>query len=638
MSAASDTAESSYLRKRLEREKAARVQAEELLESKSRELFEVNQILERSNEQLDEQVQQRTSALQAQTQRAEDNASRLNSAVERLEIILTAARAVSWTYDITHHTFRVNGGDTSLLQFTLDEVVDFKTLKQALHPDDHALFRETFSELSYLQSKIDIRLRFKDQDDEYRWFALSAVMSRPEAHDPILLGALIDVQEHVNREEEAWALSNIDSLTQVANRRYFEQLFAKSKQQAQDFGTGFTVGLVDINEFRLINESFGQRTADWTLQALADLLTDRFEDKSSIARLAADEFVILFNSDVKASQAFDHLERLVTSIDHFELNNGERVAITLSAGAACFPYDGQNFDNLLQAVQTANQQSKQSRFSSPKCVMYHPGMDVSRQRDRNIRQNLHRAVIHDEFSFALQPLVTKDGQWLAAEALLRWTKGPRDCSTLDFITVAESCGLILPIGEWVIKNAIQQLGTIQQIKPDFWLSMNISPAQFQHQDLASTIQEAAAGTEVDLSRLAIEVTESLFLDDLTRVQNSLDRIKALGCSIAIDDFGSGYSSLGYVQQLPIDYIKIDKRFVDQITEHPESHNIAKAIIDMSHSLHSKVVAEGVETSLQVEALAALNCDAMQGYYFARPMAPEQFLAELKQNSECFVTD
>ncbi|MGB1373855.1 MAG: EAL domain-containing protein, partial [Aequoribacter sp.] len=141
-----------------------------------------------------------------------------------------------------------------------------------------------------------------------------------------------------------------------------------------------------------------------------------------------------------------------------------------------------------------------------------------------------------------------------------------------------------------------------------------------------------------LSRLAIEVTESLFLDDLTRVQNSLDRIKALGCSIAIDDFGSGYSSLGYVQQLPIDYIKIDKRFVDQITEHPESQNIAKAIIDMSHSLHSKVVAEGVETSLQVEALAALNCDAMQGYYFARPMAPEQFLAELKQNSERFVTD
>jgi EAL domain-containing protein (putative c-di-GMP-specific phosphodiesterase class I) len=270
--------------------------------------------------------------------------------------------------------------------------------------------------------------------------------------------------------------------------------------------------------------------------------------------------------------------------------------------------------------------------------MYHPGMDVSRQRDRNIRQNLHRAVTQDEFSFALQPLATKDGKWLAAEALLRWTKGPRDCSTLDFINVAESCGLILPIGEWVIKNAIQQLSAIQKIRPDFWLSINISPAQFQHQDLASTIQGAAEGTEVDLSRLAIEVTESLFLDDLTRVQNSLDRIKALGCTIAIDDFGSGYSSLGYVQQLPIDYIKIDKRFVDQITEHSESHNITKAIIDMSHSLHSKVVAEGVETLLQVEALAALNCDAMQGYYFARPMAPEQFLAELEHKGERFVAE
>ena len=632
MNSGTDEAQSNYLRKRLEREKAARVQAEGLLESKSRELFEVNQILERSNEQLDAQVQQRTSALQAQTKLAEDNASRLHTTIERLEIILTAARAVSWTYHINDHTFRVNGGDTNLLQFKLAEVVDFKKLKDALHPDDYALFRETFSELSYLKTKIDIRIRFKDQNDQYRWFALSAVMSRSETQDPILLGALIDVQEHVKREEEAWALSNIDSLTQVANRHYFEQLFARAKQEAQVSGTGFTLGLVDINEFRLINESFGQRTADWALQALADLLLDRFEDKASVARLAADEFVILFDQDIKAKHAFDHLERLVTSIDHFELNNRERVAITLSAGAACFPHDGQNFDNLLQAVQTANQQSKQSRFSSPKCVMYHPGMDVSRQRDRNIRQNLHRAVTQNEFSLALQPLATNDGKWLAAEALLRWTKGPRDCSTSDFIHVAESCGLILPIGEWVIKSAIQQLGAIQKINPDFWLSMNISPAQFQHQDLAFTIEEAAAGIEVDLSRLAIEVTESLFLDDLTRVQNSLDRIKALGCSIAIDDFGSGYSSLSYVQQLPIDYIKIDKRFVDQITEHPESQNIAKAIIDMSHSLNSKVVAEGVETRLQVEALAALNCDVMQGYYFARPMASEQFLEELKQHS------
>jgi diguanylate cyclase (GGDEF)-like protein len=622
-----------YLKKRLELEKSARKQAESLLESKSRELFEINKILERSNEQLDEQVQQRTSALQGQTKLAEDNAARLNSAVERLELILTAARAVSWTYDIRQHTFRVNGGNSSLLPFTVDEAVELKTLRKYLHPNDYGLFRESFSELSVLKTGIDIRLRFKDQKDQYRWFALSALMSQSEAQDPILLGALIDVQEHVQREEEAWALSNIDSLTQVANRHYFEQLFTKAKQEAQSNNTVFTLGLVDINEFRLINESFGQRTADWTLQALSDLLIDRFEDKASVARLAADEFVILFHREVKATQAYDDLERLVISIDHFELNNGERVAITLSAGAACFPHDGQNFDNLLQAAQTANQQSKQSRFSSPKCVMYHPGMDISRQRDRTIRHNLHRAVAQNEFSLALQPLAAGDGSWLAAEALIRWTKSPRDCSTQDFINVAESCGLILPVGDWVIESAVAQLSAIQAIDPEFWLSINISPAQFQHQDLASTIEEAASGFKVDLSRLAIEVTESLFLDDLTRVQNSLDRIKALGCTIAIDDFGSGYSSLGYVQQLPIDYIKIDKRFIDQITEHPESQNITKAIIDMSHSLKSKVVAEGVETKLQADALAALNCDAMQGYYFARPMTPELFLKELKERGQ-----
>lgn len=633
MNVEQDEAHSNYLRKRLEREKRAREQAESLLESKSRELFEINQILERSNEYLDEQVQQRTSDLQAQTRLAQDNATRLNSALERLEIILTAARAVSWTYDINQRTFRVNGGNTELLHFALDEPVKLDELKQILHPDDQAQLLESFSELSYLNHKTDTRLRLKDQSNQYRWFALTSVMSRTDTQDPMLLGALVDVQDHVRREEEAWALSNIDTLTQVANRHYFEQLFARAKQEAQDTRTGFTIGLVDINEFRLINESFGQRTADRTLQALADLLLDQFEGDAAVARLAADEFVILFDQEVKATQAFDRLEQLVTSIDHFELNNGDRVAITLSAGAACFPHDGQKFDHLLQAIQTANQHSKQSRFSSPKCVMYHPGMDVSRQRDRNIRQNLHRAVTKSEFAFALQPLVSKEGEWLAAEALLRWPKGPQDCSTQDFINVAESCGLILPIGEWVIKQAMTQLSDLHAIDPDFWLSINVSPAQFQHQDLASTIEEAAQGAKVDLSRLTIEVTESLFLDDLTRVKSSLDRIKALGCSIAIDDFGSGYSSLGYVQQLPIDYIKIDKRFVDQITERPESHNIAKAIIDMSHSMNSKVVAEGVETALQVQALAALNCDALQGYYFSRPVAPELLLAELKQRSE-----
>ena len=162
----------------------------------------------------------------------------------------------------------------------------------------------------------------------------------------------------------------------------------------------------------------------------------------------------------------------------------------------------------------------------------------------------------------------------------------------------------------------------------FGLSINVSAAQFQHQDIALLIEQSASGRDCDLSRLTIEVTESLFVDDINRVRSSLNRIKALGCGIAIDDFGSGYSSLSYVQQLPIDHIKIDKRFIDQIREDDSRENIVQAIIDMGHSMGSKIVAEGVETQWQAERLRELNCDGMQGYFFARPMAAAQLLAEL----------
>jgi len=627
-----DVPSAGYLGKRLAREKSAREQAEHLLESKSRALYEANQNLARTNERLDVLVQERTAALLAEKEKAQSTAQHLSTTLERLELVLTATKALSWTYAIEERKFQLTHGDPTILSVETDQWVPLETFQSYVHPNDLDAFLEAFLRDTHLRQTIELRLRLRNKAGSYRWFSMNACVSRSETNEPLLVGSLIDINDQAVREQQAWILANIDNLTQVANRYYFEQLFVQAQTKARELQRPFTLALIDINEFKLLNEGFGQRTADRALQRLAELLQEHFDDSATVARLAADEFILLFRVEVAPGAAVRQIESLIKSVDHFNLSGNERVAINLSAGAACFPDHGASMDALLQAVQTANQQSKQSRYSQPKCVVYHSQLDLKRQRHRIIRHSLQVAVQSEEFSFVLQPIVSPRGRWVAAEALLRWTKAPSGCSTQEFISVAESCGLILPMGEWVIRAAVKLLEELSRINPRFGLSINVSAAQFQHQDIALIIAQSASGVSCDLSRLTIEVTESLFVDDINRVRSSLNSIKALGCGIAIDDFGSGYSSLSYVQQLPIDHIKIDKRFIDQIKESDGRENIVQAIIDMGHSMGSRIVAEGVETQWQAERLRELNCDGMQGYFFARPMAPAQLLAELHQQA------
>jgi diguanylate cyclase (GGDEF)-like protein len=620
-----------YLQKRLAREKVARETAELLLESKSRALYEANQKLAQTNEQLDVLVQERTSALLAEKEKALGTAQHLMTTLERLELVLTATRALSWTYDITNRQFQRVHGDEKILSIDTGHWISIDALSDYVHPHDVDHFRSAFFGDIEACSKIEFRLRLRTSRGDYRWFSLNACMPDSDQHLPLLVGSLIDIHEQAVREEQAWTLANIDSLTQVANRYYFEHLFFEATREILKKGSAFSLVLIDINEFKLLNERFGQHTADQALRRLAQLLQEQFGNVAKIARLAADEFILLCADHISLPQVFDITQRFIKSVDHFILAENERVAITLSAGVACFPEHGHSLDELLQAAQTANQQGKQSRYSEPSSVLYHAGLDAERQRHRLVRHCLESAVMNDEFSFALEPLVSPEGRWLGAEALLRWENAPESCSTQEFILVAESCGLIFPIGEWVIRHGIQKLQELRAGYPDFGLSINISAAQFQHQDIALLIEQAGASISCDLSHLTIEVTESLFLDDIKRVRTSLNRIKDLGCRIAVDDFGSGYSSLSYVQQLPIDYIKIDKSFTDQIKESNSSENIVRAIIDMGHSIGSKIIAEGVENQWQVDRLKALHCDALQGYFFARPMNTPTFLTALAQH-------
>lgn len=623
-----------YLRKRLEREKAAREQAELLLETKSRELFEANQRLERVNENLDELVKQRTDALQQQSYRAEQTSHHLKTTLDRLDLVLMATNAISWTFYIQSQQMELTHGNEEITSLTANELIPLDNFLEYVHFEDQEPLRQALLSDAYLRARFDLRVRMRNGQQGHQWFSINGCLARSEQDEPIVVGSLIDIHAQVQSEQEAWRLANVDALTHVANRYQFERLFETAKKDANQRQASFTLALFDINEFKLINDTFGTRIADATLRALGAHLQSFFDNMGSVARLAADEFIVLFDQGVTANEAFKSCEHLLQSLDHITVDSGDTVAVSLSSGLACYPTDGTNIDALIQAVQTANHHSKESRYGKPECVMFHPGMSFHRQRARDIRQNLQLALKRDEFNLALQPITSPDGVWIGAEALLRWPKGPRDCPTQEFISVAESCGLILPIGEWVIQRAAELLVEIHQILPDFWLSINVSAIQFQHHDIAAKLSVIKEQTGADLSRLTVEVTESLFLDNLDRVKRNLNAIKKLGCTIAIDDFGSGYSSLNYVQRLPIDYIKIDKTFVDNIADSIESQNIARAIVSMSHSMDRQVVAEGVEYQSQANMLRELGCDALQGYLFAQPLMADTFIEQfIRQQSQ-----
>jgi len=378
----SEISPESYLRKRLEREKSAREQAELLLETKSSELFEVNQRLERVNENLDELVKQRTKALQEQSHRAEQTSHHLKTTLDRLDLVLTATNAISWTFYIQSQQMELTHGNEAITALTANQLIPLETFLEYIHFEDQEALRHALLSDAYLRSRFDLRVRMRNGRQGHQWFSVNGCLSRSEQDEPILVGSLIDVHTQVQNEQEAWRLANIDALTQVANRYQFERLFEIAKKEAHQRYGNFTLALFDINEFKLINDSFGTRIADATLRTLGSQLRTFFDEMGSVARLAADEFVVLFDQGVTANDAFKKCEQLLQSMDHITVESGDTVAVSLSSGLACYPTDGTNIDALIQAIQTANHHSKQSRYGKPECVMFHPGMSFHRQRAR----------------------------------------------------------------------------------------------------------------------------------------------------------------------------------------------------------------------------------------------------------------
>ncbi len=390
---------------------------------------------------------------------------------------------------------------------------------------------------------------------------------------------------------------------------------------------------MDLDHFKTLNDSKGHAAGDELLQHVADRLKKVFRAEDVIARLGGDEFVILSGHLEESEElVINQIHSLMLKLRHvlgepFQVQ-GETYHLTASIGITTFPGMAESPEELMKQADTAMYKAKEAGRDG--CKFYQPQMQEFADARLQIENGLRQAIEADEFELFYQPQVDEFGRILGAEALLRWFKKDDGMvSPAEFIPVAELTGLIVPIGEWVMREGFRQLNQWQKagVNKDFRLSINISPYQFHQSNFIELVKDLIAETGVSANNVTLEVTEGITIKDMQSIIDKMAQLTALGFKISMDDFGTGYSSLTYLKQLSLSELKIDQSFVRDLHIDKADAEIAATIIAMANNLNLEVVAEGVEEESQLRFLIRNGCEVFQGYYFHRPM-PAKDLDEL----------
>jgi len=421
-------------------------------------------------------------------------------------------------------------------------------------------------------------------------------------------------------------LASHDSLTGLPNRLLLDDRVAQAIAQANRQGHEFALLVVDLDRFKLINDSLGHRAGDDLLREVAQRLKGAVRAVDTTARLGGDEFVILVDGPATHAEAMGIGNRAIDAMRPALRLLGIDVHVSPSIGIAFYPRDGVTVDALLARADAAMYSAKERGRNNVQC--YAEGMSTATQDRVRLESELHEALRNGQFELHYQPKVdTSTGRINSAEALIRWRHPRRGLiSPKDFIAVAEECGLLDTIGEWVLCQACREAKSWQQegLRP-MRVAVNLAPSQFRLTNLVDQIRHALEAAQLDPQYLEVELTESAVMSDAEESIVILESISRMGVLVSVDDFGTGYSSMSYLRRFPIDKLKIDRCFVEEMTRRPEDASIVRAIISLAHSLHLKVIAEGVETPEQLALLTELGCDQYQGFYFSPALLPPQFV-------------
>jgi diguanylate cyclase (GGDEF)-like protein/PAS domain S-box-containing protein len=421
-----------------------------------------------------------------------------------------------------------------------------------------------------------------------------------------------------------------DFLTGLPNRMLLNDRVTQAVALARRHTEQVAVLFLDLDGFKYINDSLGHATGDKLLQSIAKRLVDCVRGSDTVSRQGGDEFVVLLSEVRQSEDAAVTAGRLLQAVAEAHSIDQHDLHITASIGVSVYPDDGLDAETLIKNADTAMYQAKENGRQSYQ--FFEPAMNVRAVERQSIEESLRRALERQEFALHYQPKINLGtGAITGAEALIRWThptRGP--VAPAQFIPIAEDCGLILPIGAWVLREACEQARAwVDAGLPVTTMAVNVSAKEFRDENFLGGLFAILSETGLDPRSLELELTESVLMKRAESTVSVLQTLRERGVKVAVDDFGTGYSSLSYLRKFPLDALKIDQSFVRQISTAGDDTTIVAAVIGMARSLKLRVVAEGVETLEELEFLRAHQCNEAQGYYFSRPVLPQQFARLLR---------
>jgi diguanylate cyclase (GGDEF)-like protein/PAS domain S-box-containing protein len=429
-----------------------------------------------------------------------------------------------------------------------------------------------------------------------------------------LLSLSEDITERKQAEARLEHMAKHDTLTDLPNRAAFTERLAHSIETARRGGESFALLSLDLDRFKEVNDVFGHAVGDDLLRLLSCRLRELASD-AFLARLGGDEFVLITPNGDQPVLAEAIAARMLEAVAADLEINGQHLRVGISIGVAIYPHDGADATTLLNNADAALYRAKIG--GRGKTRFFEVEMDNRLRERRAIQHELSSAVARNELHLYYQPQAKIGGEVIGFEALVRWNNPQRGMvSPATFIPIAEESGLIMEIGEWVLRQACCEAASWSH---PLQIAVNLSPIQFRHGDLATLVHSVLLETGLAPARLELEITEGVLVEDFARSLSILRRLKALGVRIAMDDFGTGYSSLSYLQSFPFDKIKIDQSFISNVKSNPQSAAIVCAVVGLARGLNLPVLAEGVETDAQLAFLATESCDEVQGYLIGRPL-------------------
>ncbi len=522
---------------------------------------------------------------------------------------------------------------------------NFKRFIERVHPDDRPAIEAAVAAARKQGTPYSIEYRLLLPDDATRVLFVHGQVERDEHGTPVLMvGTLQDITDRRQAEERIRALAYYDNLTGLPNRQLFSEQLQFALGSAQRHQCLVAVVFLDLDRFKRINDTYGHGAGDVVLKQVAERLREGVREydavarhghdgaSTSLARLGGDEFIFSFADITRAEDAAKAANRLLRLLDTPVLASDSEIFINASIGIALTPADGQDIETLIKNAESAMYVAKHDGGNAAR--FYDHSMNASAFKRLSLENSLRRALERNEFELHYQPQVNAEtGQIVGAEALIRWRHPDLGMvSPAEFIPVAEESGLIGAIGGWVLRTACLQNRQWQIAGlPPLRVAVNLSGRQFRQETLLHEIAAVLREAGLDPSYLEIEITEGTVMQHAADSIKTLHALKEMGLHIAVDDFGTGYSSLSYLRRFPIDLLKIDRSFINEVVQNPDDAAITATIIAMARSLRLDTVAEGVETLEQLEFLKRNGCRVIQGYLFSRPLPAAAFTVLLRNS-------